>query len=179
MNLSSVFKIITLQKDGSVSVITRVSIAVKRYYDLGNCYKGKLLIVAGLQSRGSVHYRLGEYSWKFCIWIGREQEKSTTQSLAWAPETSKPTPVTHFLQQCRTYSSKATPPRCAVPCGRMALFSFKPWPWLNVLATVPANRISIPVPHMVEGGKQTSKHSTVTCTCSPWHMCTHINTHWG
>lgn len=62
MNLSSVFKIITLQKDGSVSVITRVSIAVKRYYDLGNCYKGKLLIVAGLQSRGSVHYRLGEYS---------------------------------------------------------------------------------------------------------------------
>lgn len=33
------FKIITLQKDGSVSVIIRVSIAVKRYYDHGNSLK--------------------------------------------------------------------------------------------------------------------------------------------
>lgn len=34
----------------------RVSTAVKRYHDHSNSYKGKDLVGAGLQFRGSVHY---------------------------------------------------------------------------------------------------------------------------
>lgn len=34
----------------------RASIAVERYHDQNNSYKGKYLTVAGLQFRGLVHY---------------------------------------------------------------------------------------------------------------------------
>ena len=43
-----------------ISVLVRVSIAVKRYHDQGNSYVGKDLIVPGLQFRGLVHYRCAE-----------------------------------------------------------------------------------------------------------------------
>ena len=41
--------------------LVRVSIAVKRYHDHSNSYKGKhLIVVAGLQFRGLVHCCHGE-----------------------------------------------------------------------------------------------------------------------
>jgi hypothetical protein len=39
-------------------------IAVKRHHDHGSSNKGKYLIGAGLQFRGSVHYHHGEGSWQ-------------------------------------------------------------------------------------------------------------------
>ena len=40
----------------TLAVLVRVSVAVKRHHDHGNSHKGKHLIGAGLQFRGSVHY---------------------------------------------------------------------------------------------------------------------------
>jgi hypothetical protein len=44
----------------TISVLVRVSIALKRHHDHGNSYKGKHLIGAGLRFRGLVHYHHGE-----------------------------------------------------------------------------------------------------------------------
>ena len=42
-----------------LSVLDRVSIAVKRHHDRGNSYKGKHLLEVATWFRGSVHYRHG------------------------------------------------------------------------------------------------------------------------
>jgi hypothetical protein len=99
----------------------RVSIAVKRHHNLSNSYKGKHFTEPGLQFWGLVRYchdrsmavcRQAWHwrrSWEFYIWISRQQEETATPSLAWASETSVPTPQWH------TSSNKATPPKSATP----------------------------------------------------------------
>lgn len=103
-----------------VSVLARVSIAVKRYHNQGNSYKGKHLIGAGLQVQ-----RFSPLSswWEACQLPGRhgaggaesstacyEGKQKTTVFQEARKRVSKPTSiVTQFLQQGHTYSNKVTP----------------------------------------------------------------------
>ena len=104
-----------------------VSVAVKRYHDHRNSYKGNIY-----QRWQLTVGRFSPLSWPAAwqptgrrgagyILIRRQQEvDSVTLSKVWAKDTSKTSPtVTHFLQQGHTYFNKATPPNSATPFGIM------------------------------------------------------------
>lgn len=112
------------------SVLVRVSIAVKRPHNQGNSNKGRHLIGSDLQFRGLVHhYHSGTHGGTQADTVlGKEPshlhlypkaaEVNATLGLAWASETSKPTPiVTHFLTQSHIYSTKATAINSAISYG--------------------------------------------------------------
>ena len=78
-----------------------VSIAVERLHDRDNSYKGKYLIRAGLQFRGLVHYQGRKHGSVQADTVLEEElrglhpdlrQVAESLSLAWAFETSKPTP---------------------------------------------------------------------------------------
>lgn len=90
------------------------------------------LIGTGFQFRDSIHYCLG---WKYG---GMQEDMGAEKDLkvlyrkvlaaggdneplgiAGASETSSLSPVTYFLQQCHTCSSKATSTNSVTPCGLM------------------------------------------------------------
>ena len=85
---------------------------MKRHHDQGNSYKGKHLIGAGLQFRGSVHYHHGRKHGSIQADMVLEKELRVMHLHVHAAEgdcvshwvegghTSKPvSTVTHFLQQ--------------------------------------------------------------------------------
>jgi hypothetical protein len=97
------------------TVLVCISIAVMRYYDHSNSYKGKHLIGTGLQWRFSPKLSLQEAWWHAGRHSAREGVESSTSGLAGNRQSKwhwiwlellipqSPSPVTHFLQD-QTYS---------------------------------------------------------------------------
>ena len=110
----------------SPSLLVGVSITVKRHHDHGNSYKGQHFIGTGLQVRGLVHDhrgrkhgdKHGRQTWLLekeprILHLDHRQQtgrKSDTGPGLSIWKHQSPLPVTHFLQQGRTNSDKATPP---------------------------------------------------------------------
>jgi hypothetical protein len=118
-----------------------VSCAMQRLHDHSNSHKGNRLIGAGLplQSfrpssswwgawRHTGRHGAGEVAESSTSWsTGSRKRRCATLGIAWAQETSKPTPtVTHFLQQGHTYSNKTTPPIVPLYMGQ-AFKYMSPW----------------------------------------------------
>jgi hypothetical protein len=72
-------------------------LAVKRHHDRSSIYKGQCLIGAGLQSERFSPVSSWPEAWEH---PGRHDAGEGTESST--SETSKPVPVTHFLQQGHT-----------------------------------------------------------------------------
>jgi len=98
-----------LKKMVKPAVLVRVFIAVKRHHDHCNSYKGKHLIVAGLQCRDLVHFcHGGKHGGMQADMVLRKEltvlyldQQAAGRELA---ETSKPTFIlTHFFQQGHKY----------------------------------------------------------------------------
>jgi hypothetical protein len=109
-----------------ISVIVRVSFAVKRHHDRGKSYKGQHLIGAGLQVQSFSPLSSRQKAWQYPHrHRAREEDESSTscsedkQVLTFSRKLGGGSQshllVTPFLQQGHTSSNKVTSPNSETP----------------------------------------------------------------
>ena len=109
--------------------LSHCPIAVKRHHEQGNSYKGNI-IGAGLQFQGFSPLSSRQEAWQHPVRCGAgvlhldlkaSGRDSEPLGLAWAYETSEPTPQWHAA------SNEAISPNSATPCGPMGAILFNPY----------------------------------------------------